>query len=411
VNAFTMAAPLRYEWRMKCGWCWFGFMALLACGDDAPSPERGALHGGTDGLCHEEPVTTALAWDETSSLGLSPHEAFAKLAGSCQAAFHWSAAGLSSVSLTPAAGDTRITVSVEIDEGSARLLEPPQAYCGTSLQVDADVRFETEDGVFAEGGRVTLLYFKESAAPVVSLTRTSSELEGSLRASLKSNQSLSVQFRGSGADQACAGELTMPLSETHGNMGSAVGGPLGRWSNSGCELGKEGVAFDGSSALGDAILNELDLRWRDVSFTGRWDGGEETSVKLAAKTTAQRACAETTGTRMVTVPVQVTYASGDGRVASHDADAHLNFFRTEDDALSKAQLVLSETMTCASGATKFQNLDLSCAEFKIVEAQLLINRYLGRSASDELRLELYEYASEGEAGAADAVEHLTSAPR
>jgi hypothetical protein len=185
---------------------------------------------------------------------------------------------------------------------------------------------------------------------------------------------------------------------------------VGKWSKSGCALGEAAVALDGSLPLGEAIKSEIAQRWSEVSLAGSWDEGAETRLTLATNITAQRACAQQSGPGMVTLPVQLTYATEDGRVARHAADAQINFFQA-NEVVIQAQLMLSETMTCARGQTKFQNLDLRCSEYARVEARILVNRYHAGASLDQMELELYEYKAANQTGAADRVERLGSMQR
>jgi hypothetical protein len=389
-------------------------LALLesGCADAvAPSDRAGAptgtLPASTAGLCSGTPTETKLAWEERSSLGISPRDAFEARAGSCEVPFLWESAGWS-VTLTPTTADTQLIVSVQFDQESARVVSHP--HCSDYLEIDADVRFETDDGVFAERSRVSVRHYKSAPAQPISLRRKSSELAGGLRVSLTPNQQLSFEFRSSGGGSACAGELTMSLSETHGNMGSNVLGAIGRWSNTGCPLNSEPLLLDDSSALGLAVKSEIEQFWSKATYVGRWEDGGETQVSLAVASDAVRVCAETSELRTIRVPVQLTYGTDDGRIPSHTIMAEMGLYPSDDDGISQAQILASETLTCAPGAQRLSVLDEDCRRFERVSLQLNANRY---SYMPEIQaaIELYKYRQVSETGAADAVERLISHSR
>jgi hypothetical protein len=383
---------------------------LASCGDDdAPGSESGL--GGDRPPCGMTPKTTALAWDEAAPMiGVSAEEAFTDMAGSCATALRWDASG-AGIAIDPPSGDTEMRVEVAIDHASALLVEPqtpsgvPSVYCTPFLTVEADVKFETADGVFADSGRVTLSYGKESGAMPLSLWVQSTDLGGSLRAQLKSNQQLSFTYRSAGAGNACVGELAIGFNETHASYNSGFAGTAGSWSNTGCPLGKEPIALDGSSALGTAIMREFEAHWQSTTFAGVWDDdGSATRLQVAITSDAAQACGEMTSLHMVELPVHVVYSTDDGYIEEHATDQHMNFFAA-GDSVSQAQLILSESMTCKRGDARFPYLDERCSDYARAEAQIALNRYSGLPESG--RLEVYKYKAGGDGSSADDVERLS----
>jgi hypothetical protein len=152
------------------------------------------------------------------------------------------------------------------------------------------------------------------------------------------------------------------------------------------------------------------VQWGAASFPGSWEEGGATEFLLVVMVDATQACAETSGSKMVEVPVRVRYGTADRRIQDHETDAHINVFR-DGESVTQLQLVLSETLTCDANTTHLPRLDEPCSAFARADAQLLINHYRGRSASEGATLEIYKYKPGNRSGAADAVERLMLAPR
>lgn len=116
------------------------------------------------------------------------------------------------------------------------------------------------------------------------------------------------------------------------------------------------------------------------------------------------ACGETTGLRIVELPVHVIYSTADGYVQEHATDQHMNFFASGDRVM-QAQLILSETMTCKRGDVRFSYLNERCDDYARAEVQIALNRY-SNAQPENGRLEVYKYKAANDGSTADAVERL-----
>jgi hypothetical protein len=123
-------------------------------------------------------------------------------------------------------------------------------------------------------------------------------------------------------------------------------------------------------------------QWGAASFAGSWQDGDATELLLVVTVDATQACAETSGSRMVEVPVRVRYGTSDHRVQDHETHAHVNVFR-DGESVTQLQLVLSETLMCGANDTQLPQLEDRCSTFARAEAQLLINRESGGTRARE----------------------------
>jgi hypothetical protein len=114
----------------------------LACGGGSGDDGNGQYEA--DDMC-DEVASTPVGWDEATELG-TPSALFGAVGGSCDAPFAWSSDGSegSALSVDPASGEGSASVTVVVDEASARLVDQagPAEECGDYLAVDAAVTLE-----------------------------------------------------------------------------------------------------------------------------------------------------------------------------------------------------------------------------------------------------------------------------
>jgi hypothetical protein len=122
----------------------------LACG----SSEVDKPLAGDDLTCNVV-STTAVPWTDSTPLGI-PQEVFSPFAGACQAPFTWDASEWPEVTVVPVKGTSTITVTVALDQGSARRVARTPAGCGDLLEVDGAVTLELPEGTVASQQSVTL---------------------------------------------------------------------------------------------------------------------------------------------------------------------------------------------------------------------------------------------------------------
>jgi hypothetical protein len=377
-----------------------------ACGDSNPAdhdaPQRG---GDAFSACNAEPITTPIGWDDETLLEISAREAFGPVAGSCQAQLSWDASNADSVVVEPRSGESLLDVRLQLDESSARLVEPQSTggswQCRSPyLEAEAELGLESADGTFAEEGRVTLRFIPEWGVESIRLVRKQAELGGSLQLEAEPHQQVSLSFRLSGAGDVCAGDIMLLISEAE----SGGGGQIATWSNTGCPLETEALALDGSSSPGAEILSRIEEVWGDASYPGVWDDGSKTNLTLAVEVEVDHACTQRTGLRMAEIPVRVTYGSDDQRLTSHVTDAHVNAFLRPDLGFSGLQLVLSERLECASPDDVLAYTRTDCSTLSAAEVQLVLNDNGGSAPEPAgLGLEVYEYR----AGRTGAAAHLS----
>jgi len=214
---------------MQRTWWWAALMVGCVGGQ---SGNEGAL---TDRGCHIT-STTAVGWDEQSTLDVSPAEALASVAGSCQATLTWDASGFNTNRVTPVTGATQLSVDVKLDENSARVAESQsegltRLYCPTTLEIDAHVRIVSDDGAFDEEGITVVTYTMESGVDRITLEIDANALGGDFSIEAASGETATVIFELAADIEMCAGGLDVMTEQPMGNGAiGLMGGHLGGWS-------------------------------------------------------------------------------------------------------------------------------------------------------------------------------------
>jgi hypothetical protein len=341
--------------------------------------------GGTSSVGRDCVVssTTSVGWTESTAVG-TPEEVFGTVPGTCEAPFVWDgSAWTDALTVEPALGESRITVTVDIDESSARWVESEKAAnanpiggCVPLLQVDATVTLDLPEGPVVSEQQTTLTVFSANwpegpsiefsvdAADVgdwVSITTANSDTTGTLDFTVASPQ------------LSCTGKVNL-RSETAGEAavdGADVtvtgidGGSLASWSNTGCTVGEYPVDLD-EPYQGLDLRAAVQQAFGDVQLSGAWEDGGTTTMDLQTSIAAAEVCGSDVE---VVVPVDVVADTSDGRVVS------LSGFGTVqavmyDSALMQLELWLSEELVCQSETDLLPYRSADCTSATMVTAQL-----------------------------------------
>ncbi|HSC86257.1 MAG TPA: hypothetical protein VLC09_03265 [Polyangiaceae bacterium] len=276
----------------------------------------------------EERSRTALADDETTALGVSYATLADELRGAHTANLAWAAtlrgASASGVSLTPAAGDSDITLDIQPIAGSGAWVDMAVesndgaegalidgSECADELRLRAIVRVTSANGAFDDEFEVEL----RAASPDLvrgAIALEPGELEGTFAVSADAGRS--------------AVQTTLDFGLVHGSVSGSISGFLeseseGAVSAGGVEYGHfpleacaDGVGYvvDPSSDFGERVLallegtRELTLDWRD--------GSETTAFHFDAQAAGPLCYGGLVGPSRLVVPMTASAQSDDGRV-------------------------------------------------------------------------------------------------
>lgn len=267
----------------KIGAVVIGGIALAACSEDgngAPNPvEAGPGEDPNDEerLTHRNDgpgcVPVPLDFDEPFYRE-SPAEAFAPWAGACTAPFSWDGGGSGAV-VVPETGETRVTVSVELDPSRATVIQPRPGSAGTcpaTIEVPAKLDLRTEDGRFAEQRQVALRYDALGGGLwQAGFTIEASEAGGSLSVSAAEGETVTLAYSIGPLGEGCSGEIRMTVSRPtdagaghRGAAGSASARPFATWSASEMDAGQQDAAQDAGQQEAGMDAGAQDARAQDA---------------------------------------------------------------------------------------------------------------------------------------------------
>jgi hypothetical protein len=185
-----------------------------------------AVQGG----CNPMPMEAAVDWDVQTRFG-NPAVMFGALEGECQADLVWG-----TEAAAPAA-QTHVSVRVELDHASARIVHPGGSggtgVCATFLQVAGAVDLRTADDRLLVVGAMTVI--RTSGAPLppaIHFMQMSREQPG-LAIAVEPDERALLGYQLEGGIAACSGTLTLTRQVTRGNQSAAVSrgpGSFARWS-------------------------------------------------------------------------------------------------------------------------------------------------------------------------------------
>jgi len=365
-----------------------------------------------DGLQCRASTTTAVGWTEATALG-TPEALFAPFAGTCQAPFTWDGSGhAGQVTVAPLQGQSTLTATAAVDPATARLVTQTPAACPTQLQADGTLTLALPEGniasqqpftLSASAGTVpTSLSFtlpEASFGPWVSITK----------ADPQSSVSQSIQV--TALSRACSGQVILGWQKVENGTGTAMGGPLAAWSDTGCDVGQFGVSL-AVPWQGVDLAAAIAAGFGQVTLAGTWDDGTATTLALTTSVPGTFACTDATsnGMTVATIPVDILVTTADGRVHGLSGRGDIRVTLNQG-SLWELQLSFSDNLLCASATDLLPYTGADCATDKEVIPQLIFTRSAIKPVSDGGSLDFYVYRRQStNDGAADHVERLVFAP-
>lgn len=311
----------------------FACLALI-CGCNAgqiggevtePSDPDGT-EGTTSGSCEEGEITPVVAGEQTA-LGFDPERAIDLVEAEHEAALVWGVSnGAATVELTPAAGESRITVTVTPDPSSLRLVELHQKAsssgaesllgessqgCEDELRFDATVEVKTDNGALDDVFETTFAARSANRA-TAAIPVTPGENAGSFDVVVLSPEgaeaqqtALSLSFTPGGF----SGTLAGIISNTDGEVASAAAVTYGRFPAETCEIGALVGLQSDLAVRAAAVLDGL------RHFDLVWESGQATELSLTHS--IEKACLDLgllgTGETVI-VQTQTSASTADGRI-------------------------------------------------------------------------------------------------
>ena len=402
-------------------------LATVSC-DNAPAPasakNNGQTLGDSAGDTCQVISSTPVAWTDTADAGTTGH-VLSDLAGNCSAPFTWDASGWAgTLTVNPPTGSSIVSATVTLDQSSLRSAQfgpvatatqdVPPACDYSALEVDATVTLALPGSNVIENYPVTITLADGNTSPNLQFVVDSKEFGSWLTVAPPSTgTTVEMMVEMAPIKESCAGNITMTSTTTQGSLGTGVAqGSFASWSDSGCKVGTVPVdlsepfqGVDLTAAIGNAF--------NETSVTSAWDDGTSTNLNLGVSVASGIVCAQSSGSNtVVTVPVDISASTADGRVVSLAGQGTVRATVTAG-ALFELDLWLSTDLVCQSSTDVPAYHSADCGQVKSVTAQLGSNRYFNSSIADFGRLELYNYQRNSTAspgGAADRVDRLTWNP-
>ena len=389
----------------------------------AGAPQGSNASAATDrygGGC-EVVSTTDVGWDEQTELG-APSEIFGALGGSCEAAFSWDGSGWSgTLTVDPVTGQSTLATTVEVDEASARWvrMEPADSsllvLCGSSLEVEAQVSLELDEGTIVQAEPVTVAV-SDGAADLETSPRITFSLEQdefgdwvSLETEGESTTAtMSVEMMPVG--RACAGSIGLSATTSlGGGMGTGSGQPgFATWSDTGCGVGEVPVDL-GEPFEGVDLVGLVEDTFDQHEFDALWQqDGTDTVLTLQLAVAEQQVCAQDNFETLVAVlPVDVVASTADGLVdLSAPATVHVIL---ADGVVTSVDLYLSADFACQSETDTLPYQGADCSTDERMTAQFGVDYSPGSDsyyAGEFLYLYVRQRQSTMPAGAFDRMDEL-----
>ena len=393
-------------------------VCVTACGGndatDLPIPSSGGSggqHGGDTNPCGSASTPQEVAWDEQTALG-TPQDAFAALAGSCTTSMSWNATADDNLVVSPSSGDTDLTVTVTVDESTAKFIPSAggAAFCPMSLQVDAHVTLSSSDGTFAEDTTTTALLGGGSLGSL-EFSVPADKLRGNLSIKPKSsNTDVELSFTVAPVGTGCVGtirlETSAPLPGGHGGIGSS--GPFASWSSTGCAADQQAVALDTPEP---SIATAIATAWTNRKYAGTWDDGTATELTLSVSDLPKSGCKSNLPEGDVQFLAKVTYETSDGRLKPHSAGGTVH--ATGPAGTSYVlEMNTNEPFLCDAPSVSLPYTPADCGSLSRILLQLNVNDDPRVGSSNGGDVTVYEYGKNADPGlgAADASQKLSFAP-
>lgn len=237
----------------------------------------------------EEVQVSELGADEATAAGVSAVDVASSIEGTHEATLAWGVhVPESLVDVTPEAGESSITISVDVDvetatfvdlepkmhEGEGPLAEIDGESCVDELRVDGTVTVSTANGALDETLPAT--FVTRDGVLITTRIALSQELEGEFSVDLKdlpngkSSEWLELAF----VLGTMSGEIDGTIESSDGQVATGSGAVYGKFPIEGCEYG---YLVDAQSDWVTAVEEEL---LAHDTFTLSWDGGTATTLTL-----------------------------------------------------------------------------------------------------------------------------------
>ncbi len=373
--------------------------------------------------------TTPVGWLDETELG-TPEAVFGAVSGTCQAPFVWDGSGWGdTITVTPASGESTVTVTVEVDETSARSVERAPAPSVSSmegmvcdpplLEVDATVTLALTDGTsWQVPATAGVTSFSSGTPGVYDAELDPDDLSEWVSIVPAEGVSAAMYLNLAPFADGCAGEIQLMAAQTtDGGEALIVGQPaFASWSDTGCTVGERAV--DLSQPLGEVDLAaEVNTAFGERELPGVWEDGGATTLSLRTTLASTQVCASVFYAgdvpAWVEIPAQVIASTADERLVGLDTPATVRADMHTDGSLNSLQLGTGTTLVCETATDVLPYRTADCAEVQSVDVGLGLNVYLDDSApDDEGDLELYINLRNSTAppGAADRVDRLVLEP-
>jgi hypothetical protein len=311
--------------------------------------------------------------------------AFADLAGTCTTPFSWSVDGADDVTVSPASGDSELTITVDVDESSVGEVYHPgvNPFGAYSLHADAHVHLESKDGVFVVDATVPAVYQGGGAYPAqlspLRFQKSGDELGAKLSIQPKDRKtSAQLSFAINPIGYGCAGsvalETTMVLANSGGH-GAVAGSSseIASWSSTGCTLGQKAVKLDEPGKTGTSLADFLTNRWGHTTFMGAWDDGSRTITTVQLGPLPDSLCLDPVKAYQAEFSANVSYETADGRVKLHSATSDISVLSLEEQA--PIDIRTNETFACDDPAVSQLDPSADCSTVDSITVQLDLDYY------------------------------------
>jgi hypothetical protein len=282
----------------------------------------------------------------------------------------------------------------------------------SSIGADAHVHLESKDGTFVVDADVPAEYSTyEGGAVALNFSISSADLGGSLSIRPKSaGTSVQLAFNVEPLGNGCIGTISLDTAMSMPGGGFATSGNFGSWSDTGCSVGQKSIALDAPGQNGTSSLSAIiDKAWSKAAYSGTWDDGTTTELNVELGALPAKACLDAIPGDRVTLPVQVTYDTADGRVQSHAVAADLTVLGY-GNAQPELELNTNEDFACDTAAATLPFTPADCGALSHIVMQLSLSSLGGSTNGGNFTV--YKYGKPPDpSGAADATQTLSlSAP-
>jgi len=370
-------------------------------------------------------ATTPVGWLDETELGTS-EAVFGAVSGTCQAPFIWDGSGWGdTITVTPASGESTVTVTVEVDETSARSVEQAPApsvspmegmICDHPwLEVDAMVTLALADGTSWQMPAKAVITAGWQTPWIEAADLDPADVSEWVSIVPADGVSATVSLTMAPLADGCVGQIVLMEQSPDGSMATTASSAFASWSDTGCALGEQAV--DLSEPLGEIDLAaEVNATFGQRELPGEWEDGGATTLSLRTTITATHACGypgyAEGAISSVEIPVQVIASTADERLVGLDTPGTVRAAMDTDGTLASLDLGTGTVLMCGTATDVLPYRTADCAEVQSVEVGLHFNGYRNNSAPSGGNLDFYVTLRNSTAppGAADRVDRLVLEP-